>query len=213
MKKSYNSRPSVPGRFLWTMVALAAALWFYTFFLPWSNFWIKISLSAAFLATLSFCSNPLARDQFHFNRSAWVRGLISAVALYAVFWLGKNISELIFPFTSQQIGAIYGKGDQVSLVPVFFLLLLVTGPSEEIFWRGFLQKNLMDRYGRWQGWIAATAIYAGVHIWSFNFMLIGAAAVAGAFWGYLYMRWDRLAPIIVSHSIWSAFVFTIVPLH
>lgn len=206
-------RSPVPGRFLWTMVGLAAVLWFYTFFLTWSNFWIKISLSAAFLATLSFCAQPLGRDQFRFDTSAFTRGVISAVALYAIFWLGKTVSGFIFPFASQQIGAIYGKGDDVPRVAVFFLLLFVTGPSEEIFWRGFLQKNLMTRFGSWWGWIVATLIYAGVHIWSFNFMLIGAAAVAGAFWGYLYMRWERLAPVIVSHSIWSASVFTVLPLY
>jgi len=59
--------------------------------------------------------------------------------------------------------------------------------------------------------LIATAIYAGVHIWSLNFMLIGAAAVAGAFWGLLYLRWKSLAPVIISHAIWSAFVFAVVP--
>jgi hypothetical protein len=87
------------------------------------------------------------------------------------------------------------------------MLLLVTGPSEEIFWRGFLQRNLMVRYGNLRGWLLATIIYAGVHVWSFNIMLIGAAAVAGAFWGLLYLRWKNLAPVIISHAVWSAFFF------
>jgi len=73
---------------------------------------------------------------------------------------------------------------------IALLLFFITGPAEEIYWRGYLQKNLMVRFGRWQGWLLATVIYAAVHIWSFNFMLIGAAFVAGAFWGamYLYLR-------------------------
>ena len=94
---------------------------------------------------------------------------------------------------------------------MFLLLLLVTGPCEEIYWRGFLQKNLMLRYGETRGWILATAIYAGVHILSFNFMLFGAAAVAGTFLGLLYMKLKRLDTLIVCHSVWSAFIFAVLP--
>jgi hypothetical protein len=141
-----------------------------------------------------------------------VLGVVSAAALWFIFWTGKAISTQLFPFAQHQIGAIYGKGEGFSRIAVFFLLLLVTGPSEEIYWRGFLQKNLMQRHGNLKGWMLATAIYAGVHIWSLNFMLIGAAAVAGAFWGLLYWRWGRLAPVIVSHALWSAVVFSVIPI-
>jgi membrane protease YdiL (CAAX protease family) len=205
------TREIVPARLVWATVALAAVLWFVTFYLTWSNFWIKISFSAAILAVLSMLLQPLLPEQLRFGQKAIIQGLLSAVVLYLIFWLGKLISTLIFPFASHQIGAIYGKGEGVPILAIFFLLLLVTGPSEEIFWRGFLQRNLMLRYGELRGWLLATAIYAGVHIWSFNFMLIGAAAVAGAFWGLLYLRWKSLAPVIISHAIWSAFVFAVVP--
>jgi hypothetical protein len=43
-------------------------------------------------------------------------------------------------------------------------------------------------------------------------MLVGAAAVAGAFWGAMYARLDSLAPVILSHSIWSAVIFAVFPL-
>jgi len=95
---------------------------------------------------------------------------------------------------------------------IALLLFFVTGPSEELYWRGYLQKNLMMRFGQWQGWLLATAIYAAVHIWSFNFMLIGAAAVAGAFWGAMYWRLKNLAPVIISHSVWSAVIFAVFPM-
>jgi hypothetical protein len=98
------------------------------------------------------------------------------------------------------------------MLTIALLLFWVTGPSEEIFWRGYLQRSLMERYGRWPGWAAATAIYAGVHIWSFNFMLVGAAAVAGAFWGAMYARIGRLVPVIISHSIWSTVIFAVAPI-
>jgi membrane protease YdiL (CAAX protease family) len=202
----------VQSKLIWATVVLAAALWFITFYLTWSNFWIKISFSAAILAILSIGIQKLPPEQLRLGRREIIQGLFSAAILYMIFWLGKWASTSIFPFASGQISAIYGKGDKFPLLVVFFILLLITGPCEEIFWRGFLQRNLMVRYGKPGGWFIATAIYTGVHIWSFNFMLIGAAAVAGAFWGLLYWRWNNLTPVIISHAIWSAFVFAVVPI-
>lgn len=204
-------RGSVQPVFLWITVALATGLWFFAFYLTWLNFWIKIPIAAALLAVLSNHIQPPPEGHLVFDSSAIFHGLLSAVVLYFVFWLGKIVSTWLFPFAPQQIGAIYGKGQGFPTVLVFLLLMFVTGPCEEIYWRGFLQRNLVKRYGKWQGWVLATAIYSGVHIWSFNFMLIGAAAVAGGFWGYLYLRWDRLFPVIISHAVWSSFIFAVVP--
>jgi membrane protease YdiL (CAAX protease family) len=203
--------PPSPG-LVWATAALAAGLWFVTFYLIFSVFWIKISLSAATLALIALWRQPELGRTLRPDRRALVQGIVSALLLWAIFWCGKQVSTLLLPFAEGQIGAIYGKGDGFSRWGVFFLLLLVTGPAEEIYWRGFLQRNLMSRYGPARGWLAATAVYALVHVWSLNFMLIGAAAVAGAFWGLCYWRWERLAPVVVSHSLWSAFVFSVVPI-
>ena len=51
---------------------------------------------------------------------------------------------------------------------------------------------------------------AGKSPWKF-WGVVGAAAVAGAFWGYLYWRWGRLGPVIISHSLWSAVIFAVAP--
>ena len=192
--------------------AIAALLWFVCFYLSWANFWIKISLSAATLAAISMWLQRPLRPAIGLNGKALVEGIVSAGILYGIFWVGRRISLWALPFASNQIGAIYGKGEATPTWIVFLLLLLVTGPCEEIFWRGYLQRNLMKRLGDRKGWAAATAMYAGVHIWSFNFMLIGAAAVAGAFWGLHYWHSRRLAPVIVSHAVWSSFIFAILPL-
>jgi membrane protease YdiL (CAAX protease family) len=194
-------------------VGLAFVLWFVTFYLTWSTFWIKISFSAATLAIFSLWLQPHRVDQFRFNKSAIIIGLVSAGLLYFIFYLGKIISNAALPFAQGQIGAIYGKGTGTPTAVIVSLLFFITGPSEEIYWRGYLQKNLMTRYGNWQGWLLATIIYAGVHIWSFNFMLMGAAAVAGAFWGVMFWRFKNLAPVIISHSIWSTVIFAVFPMH
>lgn len=205
-----------PARFrplpLAATVLLAAGLWFVTFALEWTSFWVKISMSAALLAVIAILLRPPPREDFRFTGRAVFLGLLSAGALYFIFWAGKAIATSLFDFAGQQIGGIYRKGTGTSMPAIALLLFLVTGPSEEIFWRGYLQRSLVERLGRWTGWAAATAIYAGVHIWSFNFMLVGAAAVAGAFWGAMYLRCGSLAPVILSHSVWSTIIFAVFPM-
>ena len=194
-------------------VLLAALFWFVTFYLTWASFWIKISFSAATLAILSILLQPNRKERIRFDARAVALGLVSAAILYFIFWAGKAVSAVILPYFGGQIGVIYDKGVGTPMWVIALLLFFVTGPSEELYWRGYLQKNLMIRFGQWQGWLLATAIYAAVHIWSFNFMLIGAAAVAGAFWGAMYWRLKNLAPVIISHSVWSAVIFAVFPMH
>ena len=194
-------------------VLLAAVLWFITFYLTWSIFWIKISFSAATLAIVSSWLQPNPREHFKFNGRTIIIGLLSAAVLYMIFVAGKVAAAVILPFAGQQIGGIYDKGAGTPMWIIALLLFFITGPAEELYWRGYLQRNLMARFGQWQGWLLATAIYAAVHIWSFNFMLIGAAFVAGAFWGAIYLYDKNLAAVIISHSVWSMVIFAVFPMN
>lgn len=194
------------------MVLLAAIFWFITFALQLASFWIKISLSASLLAAISLLLQPIRREEFRFDRRAVFIGVASAVLLYVIFWSGRAVSMTLFDFAGRQIAGVYHKGEGTPLWVIALLLFCVTGPSEEIFWRGYLQRNFMLRFGRWPGWALATILYAGVHISSMNFMLVGAAAVAGAFWGAMYAHLGRLAPVIVSHAVWSTVIFAVFPM-
>jgi membrane protease YdiL (CAAX protease family) len=103
-------------------------------------------------------------------------------------------------------------GAGTNRVFIFLLLFFITSPGEEIFWRGFLQDRLMKKWGTLSGYLITTTIYAGVHIFSLNLVLILAALVAGAFWGFLYL-WKRdLLIQITSHSFWSAVIFAVAPI-
>ena len=192
-------------------LVLAFALWFVTFGLEWDNFWIKISMSALSLSVIALVLGP---------RPEWPRlcavdialGLGSAVALYAAFWIGDWVSDLLFSFADDQVSSIYARGEGTPRWIIGLLLLTVTGPSEEIFWRGFLQRRLQLHLGGFLGWTFATLAYALVHLSAWNFMLIGAALVAGAFWGLVYWRLGRLFPVIISHAVWSLLVFIVAPI-
>ena len=201
-------RPGIAG----AAVALAFVLWFFSFSMEILNFWIKITLSASILGGIAVWAGALRANTLPFDTRGVLLGLAGAVLLYLVFLTGNFVSEFLFPFASRQVGSIYGKGHGFSTTAIFFLLLFVTGPCEEIFWRGYLQNGLMERFGRWKGWLLATAVYTGIHACSLNFMLVGAAAVGGAFWGLMYLKYRRLDALIVCHSVWSACIFAVVPI-
>jgi uncharacterized protein len=193
-------------------VVLAAGLWFVTFALSGGVFWLKISVSAAVLATLSLVCQPARHLGIAFNGRNIVIGLLSAVVLYLIFLAGKTLSTALLPFAADQIDAVYGKGTGTPRWLIVVLLFFVTGPCEEIYWRGFLQRQLMIRCGETWGWLLATGIYGFVHISSGNFMLTAAALVAGAFWGAIYWRCRNVSPVIVSHAVWSTIIFAVLPM-
>ncbi len=87
------------------------------------------------------------------------------------------------------------------------------GPAEEIFWRGYVQNALSKRWNPNTGFIVTTLVYALVHIWSFNFMLVMAALVVGAIWGLAYRLYpQKLGALIVSHAVWDVAVFVLFPI-
>jgi len=194
------------------LLALAAGLVGLTFAWSWGNFWLKITASNLALSLLSLILRPLAPGELRFRAADLAWGLGSAAALWLLFWLGKAVSTAIFPFASGQIGGIYHQGAGTPLWLVALILFLLTAPCEELFWRRYVQKGLQERLGGGWGWLVACALFAGVHLPSMNFMLMGAAAVAGAFWGLMYWKLGRVPPVLLSHAVWSPVIFVILPI-
>lgn len=196
-------------------VALAYALWFVVFGLTdVGNFWVKISLSASALALLSLAVMPVEERRGLFairKRHLWV-GIVTAVLLYAVFALGRWALTALFPFASGEIADVYARREEMSPWLIAALLLFVTGPSEEIYWRGLLQRVLVRRVGPMSGLFLAAALYALAHIWTLNLSLMLAAFTAGLVWGWIFLVERSLVPVILSHSLWSALIFVALPI-
>ena len=140
-------------------------------------------------------------------------GIAIAAALWGVFWIGDKLSQLMFNFARPQVDLIYGMKDGESALLLTALMLFLIGPAEEIFWCGYIQHSLSQRWNPNIGLVVTTAIYALVHAGSFNFMLTMAAMVAGAAWGLLYRFFpERFGAIIVSHAVWDVAVFIWFPI-
>ena len=141
----------------------------------------------------------------------FARGLGSAAGLYAIFQVGDRMARRIMPAGDREIAGIYQLRSAAPRAAIATTLALVIGPGEELFWRGLVQRGLMRRYGRVRGTLIASSIYGGIHLVSANLTLTGAAATAGLYWGALYARQQRLAPLIISHVSWDIWIFLIAP--
>ncbi len=193
---------------IWGGILLAFVCWAFTFGWAEGNFWAKIGLSVEVVFLYSLCwQKPRVTPRI----SSFLLGLASAAVLYLVFYAGNQWAHYIIPGAGAQVGGIYSLGTGTNRVLIFLLLFFITGPGEEIFWRGFLQERMMERWGKAPGFLTATSVYAAVHIFSWNVILILAALVAGTFWGLLYVWRRDLTVQIASHSFWSAVIFAVAP--
>jgi uncharacterized protein len=176
------------------------------------DFWWWMSANQILLIVLALLTVTEFRLEVKTDLSAdvWKKiglGLLSAVLLYLIFFLGNIASRTLLPFASHRINQIYGFKEGASGLRILLLMLLLIGPGEEIFWRGFLQKRWQGRLGRPGAWIFVSILYAAVHAASGNMMLVLAAAVCGLFWGWLYFRYQSILMVAVSHTIWDILVF------
>lgn len=208
-------------RHLIIAVTVAGLLWFYMFS-PWTagltNFWLTMTASALILTTLALV---FSRDkQPRIEKPLWqvLYGIGIAIFLWGAFWIGDKASAWLFDFARPEVDSIYSMKTGMPPAVIAALLLVVIGPAEEFFWRGYVQRTMGKllegrKFAKDIAFAVTTATYALVHIWSFNFMLVMAALVAGLVWGFLYRLNPKLLPaLILSHALWDALVFVWMPI-
>jgi membrane protease YdiL (CAAX protease family) len=193
-------------------VVLAAVGFGWVFGVPHGNFWVKITVTVCVLCACAFAAAgvPSRREEWTVREIAV--GVASAFVLYGVFWLGDALAAQLFGFAPRQVEAIYAIRELGHPWAVGAVLLLVTSPGEELFWRGYIQRRAAARWGGGVGLAVGAALYATVHLASGNFMLVMAALVAGVFWCGLYRWRGTLTACIVSHALWTVGVFLLFPI-
>lgn len=203
-------------------VLVAALLWCYMFS-PWTagrlNFWLEMSCAAVVLTVLTVAFTTDRRELFKVEKPGLqiLAGVVIAFALWGVFWIGDKLSAMMFDFARPGVDAVYAMKTGLPAWAIALLLLLVIGPAEELFWRGYVQRTLgkilPGKRAADLAFVITALVYALVHIWSFNFMLIMAALVAGVVWGLIYRLCPKALPaLVLSHALWDALVFVILPI-
>lgn len=197
-------------------ILIATLFWFIMFY-PFTaqkvNFWAVMFLATFTLGSYSFLSyRKELKNLLKINSTHIFVGVVSAIILYFIFFFGKFITNFLFGFSQTQIQSVYSTKGSTPLWLISILLLLVIGPAEEIFWRGFVLGKLNELNNKPHlNLFISTLLYTFVHIWALNFMLLIAAFVCGLFWGYIFIRYKSLVPGIISHSLWDFAVFILFP--
>lgn len=180
------------------------------------DFWAWLAMNIVVVVALGFAvDRGYGRRLREDLRSGLLRkvgiGVVSAMALYAVFTVGRTAALGLFPFASEGIERVYALRSGAPLLRIVLLIALLIGPGEELFWRGFFQEKAGAGIGRPAGFILASLLYTSVHLASGNIMLILAAAACGVSWGWLYLRFRSPFLNVVSHTVWDLLVFVILP--
>jgi len=198
------------------LILLTCVFWLEMFVLKTFNFWLEMTFAASLLAGLGLYINHRNGEAinyrlYFFEPKFLLIGIVSAALLYLVFYTGDIISKLILPFADKQVIGVYNNKSLLDPAVIGLLLLFIIGPAEEIFWRGFVQDTLAEKFGENKGWIIASLIYGGVHIVAMNFMLFMAALICGLFWGWVFKKYKSVWPGLISHALWDLTIFVLLP--
>jgi hypothetical protein len=109
------------------LIVLAFALWYFAFQTEVWNFWVRLSLAAALLATIALIMTPDRWELFRARPRDIAIGVASALLLYGIFWVGKQLALAILPFAADQIQSVYAKRGQLDLLSIGLLLFLSAG--------------------------------------------------------------------------------------
>ena len=166
------------------------------------RFWDRMTMTGLALGTLALVADRDAKRVRIGPREA-VLGLASAAGLYAIFRAGDPLARRTMPRGAAEIGDIYALRALRPRGELAARLALVIGPAEELFWRGLVQRRA--------GYLTTTALYGGAHLVTENATLVGAATVAGAYWGLLRAIGVPLGALVVSHVAWDIWIFLVAP--
>jgi membrane protease YdiL (CAAX protease family) len=178
-------------------LAVAAVAWGALFGLGRSAFWSRAAVAGLTIGAYGVVAQRAAIGDFLRPTALDVAiGVAGAGVLYGVFWAGDLLLRRWSPASAAQVDDLYqvrsmSTPERLPMAAV----LLVVGPCEELFWRGFVQARA--------GFIVALACYAAVHVWERKAVLILAAIAGGAFWGALFAWRGTLVAPIVSHALWD----------
>ena len=139
-------------------------------------------------------------------------------------WLGGGLAGLVglYVVVTALFGALGISGAESAIVeqgadqPIYFLYLvpvtiLLVGPTEELIFRGILQGLFREPYGSAVAVVAASAVFAAVHISSYSgdglFATLSVVLLLGGVLGVLYEKSGNLVVPAAVHGLFNTIQF------
>ncbi len=139
--------------------------------------------------------------------------LVAGVTIF-VLWIASlifqysSVPSLTSCFTTNHASKIYGLKFPAVLLFQYVVFEVfnqfMVAFSEEYLFRGFLQKNLMEVFGCFQGYLVASVVFCLAHFLNPSYtiyQLFFEALPGGLILGYLYYRTKNLTTPVLAHYI------------
>lgn len=145
--------------------------------------------------------------------------LVTVGTVVGLFVILAGMLELLAVFdvaTTEHGMAETAREDPRVLLPLIPLSLLVTGPAEELLYRGVIQTRLREAFDANSAVIVASTIFALVHVPAYMAgsglgielaVTIATLFVLGAILGAVYEWTENLAVPIVAHGVYNAVTY------
>lgn len=168
---------------------------------PWRAILVSCVVAAIFVAMyFAFCRWIERRPVVEFGFRGWLRelagGVLAGVVIFSV------VVGVIGLFGGYQVLATRGPA---VLVPAL-AIAIVSGFTEEIFFRGFLFRISEEWLGSWAALAISAALFGGLHLGNPNATWFAAVAIAfeaGILLAAVYMITRRLWAAIGLHAAWN----------
>jgi len=118
----------------------------------------------------------------------------------------------------ESAGGLAGGSLETALLALVVVSILVIGPSEELLFRGVIQRYLSGVFSQASAILVASVLFTAVHAPTFALAASGLTSVAAAatifaistMLGYTYARTDNLVVPTVVHGVYDATLFGLV---
>jgi membrane protease YdiL (CAAX protease family) len=171
-------------------------------------FWSAMVAFSAFAWWAAW--HPYLSTRLRPTRRLVAMGLLSGLALYALFFVGALVvrETPLWPHVQRVVELARTTAPGVAVLVIVF----GTSPSEEVLWRGAVFARLTRRYGA--GWrpVVLTAVWYAVFVGlSGSPALLLAALICGIVWARQRQVTGSLVPGLVSHTLWSLLLLLYIP--
>lgn len=190
-------------------ILLAAGLMYVTFEYA-SVFWYLYGASMLFLISWVILNDEL-KKRYSVLKNI-IPGIFSGIILYILFYIGALLLKFIPGNFDALVAKGYNKYEPESLL-IWLLLVVAIVPGEEIFWRGFVLKRLENDLVSWMAVLIMAVLNGAFMLFSGNFVIALAAALASVFWGFMYVRRPSLSLVIISHWTFNLLLLLILPIY
>lgn len=178
------------------------------------NFLGFVLAGAAYLAVTgrgwSFVDlrRPTKRDWLYV-----VAGIVASIVFYVV--VSVLVSVLEVPTAESEVIDLVGD-DQTMVLVMIVIVFFFNAPAEEFLFRNIVQKRLYAAFSRLQAVVAASAIFATIHLPMYvayagslaaTLASLGIIFGGAVIFGYLYARTDNLLVPIGAHAAFNAVQF------